>query len=100
MNIRIFKTKANEELRVMNQKQKQAKNYQDKLLQKWRHAPEVKKIAEKQNLPKKLFNKRRERAIKMEAEQRKAIARMAHASNPEDAKPQPLRIKRVINDQT
>jgi len=61
MNIRIFKTKANEELRVMNKKQKQAKEYQEKLLKKWRYAPEVHNIADKQNLPKHLFNKRKER---------------------------------------
>ena len=100
MNIRIFKTKANEQLGIMNSKQKKAKNYQERLLQKWRHAPEVHKIADKQNLPKKLFNKRRQRAIKMAAEQRKTLARMAHAKNPEEAKPDPLRVKRVLEDQT
>jgi WD repeat and SOF domain-containing protein 1 len=100
MNIRIFKMKADEELRVVNKKQKHAKQYQEKLLKKWRHVPEIRKIADKQNLPKKLFNKRRERAIKMAAEQRKSIARMANAKNPEENKPEPLRKKRVIADQT
>ena len=100
MNIRIFKTKANEQLGVINNKQKKAKNYQERLLQKWRHAPEVRKIADKQNLPKKLFNRRRQRAIMMAAQQRKSLARMAHAKNPEDEKPEPLRVKRVLEDQT
>jgi WD repeat and SOF domain-containing protein 1 len=85
---------------VVNKKQKQAKQYQEKLLQKWRHVPDVRKIADKQNLPKKLFNKRKQRVIEMAAEQRKSIARMANASNPEESKPEPLRKKRVISDQT
>jgi WD repeat and SOF domain-containing protein 1 len=100
MNIRIFKTKADEEMRVVNRKQKQAMQYQERLLQKWRHAPDVHRIADKQNLPKKLFNKRRQRAIVMAAEQRKAIARMANAANPEESKPEPLRKKRVVQDET
>jgi WD repeat and SOF domain-containing protein 1 len=100
MNIRIFKTKADEEMRVMNNKQKHAKQYQERLLTKWRHAPEVRKIADKQNLPKHLHNLRKERGVKMAAEQRKAIARMANAANPEDEKPKPLRVKRVVEDQT
>ena len=99
MNIRIFKTTANEELGTMNQKQKKAKNYQERLLKKWRHAPEIKSIAEKQNLPKKLFNKRRERAIMMAAQDRKNIARMANSNNPEEAKPEPLRVKRIVKDE-
>jgi WD repeat and SOF domain-containing protein 1 len=100
MNIRIFKMRADEEMRVMNKKQQQAKDYQDRLLKKWRHSPEVQRIADKQNLPKKLFTKRKERAIHMAAQQRKSIARMANASNPEESKPEPLRKKRVVQDQT
>jgi hypothetical protein len=38
---------ADEELRVVNKKQKHAKLYQEKLLQRWRHLPEVQRIAEK-----------------------------------------------------
>jgi WD repeat and SOF domain-containing protein 1 len=100
MNVRIFKARADEELRVVNKKQKQTKLYQEKLLQRWRHVPEVQRIAEKQNLPKKLFNKRRERAVVMAAQQRKSIARMANAANPEESRPEPLRKKRVVEDVT
>lgn len=100
MNIRIFKTKANEELRVMNKKETKAQEYQEKLLKKWKYAPEVSSIAEKQNLPKKLFNLRKHRAAMLAAEQRKAISRMAHSADPEAAKPVPLRQKRVVEDQT
>jgi WD repeat and SOF domain-containing protein 1 len=100
MNIRIFKMKANEEMRIVNKKQKRAMDYQEKLLKKWRHAPEVRRIADKQNLPHKLFSQRKDRAIKMAAEQRKAIARMANANNPDDEKPAPLRTKRILQDQS
>ena len=99
MNVRIFKMKANEELGTINTKQKRAQQYQERLLKKWRHAPEVKSIAEKQNLPKKLFNKRRERAIMMAAHDRKNVARMAHAKNPEEMKPEPLRTRRIVKDE-
>ncbi|KAH0793919.1 DDB1- and CUL4-associated factor 13 [Histomonas meleagridis] len=100
MNIRIFKTKANEELRVLSKKEKKAQQYQEKLLEKFKHSPEVHAIAEKQNLPKKLYNKRKQRGIMMAAHQRKAIARMAHSANPEENKPVPLRQNRIVEDQT
>ena len=99
MNIRLFKTRADEELGPINRRQKAAQDYQDRLLLKWRHAPGVKKIAEKQNLPKKLHEKRRQRAIMMAAENRKTLARMAHSTNPEDQRPEPLRKGRIVSDQ-
>jgi WD repeat and SOF domain-containing protein 1 len=100
MNIRIFKMKADEEMRIVNKKQKNAMDYQKRLLRKWRHAPEVRRIADKQPLPHRLFNKRKARAITMAAEQRKAIARMAHARNPDDERPAPLRKRRIVQDQS
>jgi len=99
MNIRIFKTKANEMLQSRSKKEERAQDYQERLLKKWRFAPEVRAISEKQNLPKKLHKKRFERAKMMEAYNRKALSRMAHAKNPESEKPQPLRERRVVLDE-
>ena len=100
MNIRIFKTKANEMLQSKSKKEERAQDYQERLLKKWRFTPEVKSIAEKQNLPKTLHKRRYERAKMMEAYNRKQLSRMAHAKNPEDYKPKPLRERRVVLDET
>ena len=99
MSIRIFKTKANEELTVLSKKEEAARNMNERLLKKYRYAPEVKSIAEKQNLPKALHKQRYERARMMDAANRKALARMAHSADPTQNKPEPLRVKRVIKDE-
>jgi hypothetical protein len=62
--------------------------------------PEVQRITEKQNLPKKLFYKRKERVVAMADQQRKSIVRMANAANPEENRPEPLRKKHVVDDVT
>lgn len=97
MNVRLFKMKANEELRVVSGKQRQSINYQEKLLKKWKDAPEVKSIAEKQNLPKKLHTKKKQRSIMMAAHFRKEMNRINHSKTEEYV---PLRKKRIVEDQT
>ena len=99
MSIRIFKTKANEELSLRSKKEENAQLMNERLLKKWRHAPEVSRIADKQNLPKSLHKQRYERAKMMDAASRKALNRMAHAADVEKAKPKPLREGRVVNDE-
>ena len=99
MSIRIFKTKANEDIALRSKKEEAAQSYQEKLLKKWRYAPEVKNIAEKQNLPKSLHKQRYERAKMMDAYNRKTLARIAHSADPSKAKQEPLRVRRIVNDE-
>lgn len=98
MSIRIFKMKANEQLKAKSKKEVAAQNYNEKLLEKFSHQPEIQRIVEKQNLPKKLHKQRYERAKMYKAEERRAFRRMAHSSNPDANAVKPLRQRRVVDD--
>lgn len=70
-NIRVWKAVANESLKLLNDREKDSREYSKKLVDKYKYMPEIKKILNRKNLPKYIINKRKENTIKREMKKRK-----------------------------
>jgi len=92
-NIRIWKSRASEKLGVMSRKEKEAKDHRDKLVEKWKHVGEVKKIHRQRYLPKAIHNAQRLRRTMLEARRKRDENRRAHTRKDiaEKMRPKPAR---------
>lgn len=71
MNIRLWKANASEKLGVLSAREKTAANYNKKLIQKFQHHPQVRRIARHRHLPRDVLKQKRELKEIKEARRRK-----------------------------
>ncbi|XP_059026540.1 DDB1- and CUL4-associated factor 13-like [Mustela lutreola] len=79
MNIRLWKANASEKLGVLTSREKAAKDYNQKLKEKFQHDPHIKCIARHRHLPKSIYSQIQEQRIMKEARQRKEVNRLKHS---------------------
>ena len=79
MNIRLWKAQAAEKLGLMRPREKEQLEYGDKLKDKFKHFPEIKRIRRHRHLPKTIYNALREKRVMKSSRQRKEANRRAHS---------------------
>jgi len=95
MNIRIWKARASEKLGVVKEREKMALRVNDKLKEKFLHHPEIKRIDRHRNVPKHVYNGRKEIRTSEQALKRKESNRRAH-SKPGSVPYVPERSKTIL----
>ncbi|KAM9307818.1 DDB1- and CUL4-associated factor 13 [Gastrophryne carolinensis] len=79
MNIRIWKANASEKLGLLTPRERAAKNYNQKLKEKFQHHPQIKRIARHRHLPKPIYSQMKELQIMREARRKKDLNRRKHS---------------------
>ncbi|KAK2095384.1 DDB1- and CUL4-associated factor 13 [Saguinus oedipus] len=79
MNIRLWKVNASEKLGVLTSREEAAKDYNQKLKEKFQHHPYIKRIARHQHIPKSIYSQIQEQRIMKEACRRKEMNRIKHS---------------------
>ncbi|ELK32848.1 DDB1- and CUL4-associated factor 13 [Myotis davidii] len=79
MNIRLWKANASEKLGVLTSREKTAKDYNQKLKEKFQYHPHIKRIARHRHLPKPIYSQIQEQRIMKEARRRKEVNRLKHS---------------------
>ncbi|ELK08619.1 WD repeat and SOF domain-containing protein 1 [Pteropus alecto] len=79
MNIRLWKANASEKLGVLTSREKAARDYNQKLKEKFQYHPHVKRIARHRHLPKSIYSQIQEQRIMKEARRRKEVNRLKHS---------------------
>ncbi|KZO94605.1 WD40 repeat-like protein [Calocera viscosa TUFC12733] len=54
--VRLWKSRASDKLGVLDGRERASREYRDKLREKWRHAPEVRKVERQRYLPKAIYS--------------------------------------------
>ncbi len=81
MNIRIWKSQAAEKLGLMRPREKEQIDYNEKLKDKFKQFPEIKRIQRHRHLPKPIYNAQKEKLLIKSSKKRKEANIRAH-SNP------------------
>lgn len=71
MNIRLWKANASEKLGLLSAREKAATHYNKKLIEKFQHHPQVRRIARHRHLPGDILKQKRELREMREARRRK-----------------------------
>ncbi len=79
MNIRIWKSHASEKLGLTRPREREQLEYGDKIKEKFKHFPEIKRIKRHRHLPKPIYNAQKEMRIQKASRQRKDANRRAHS---------------------
>lgn len=79
MNIRIWKAQASEKLGILKPREREQLEYSDKLKEKFKFFPEIKRIKRHRHLPKTIFNAQKEHRIMKSSRQRKEANRRANS---------------------
>ncbi|KAL8136731.1 hypothetical protein V2J09_002732 [Rumex salicifolius] len=94
-NLRLWKSKASEQLGVLVPRERKKHEYNRALVKRYKHLPEVKRIVRHRHLPKPIFKAASLRRIMNEAERRKEDRRRAHGGA---SSSKPLRKKRILKE--
>lgn len=71
MNIRLWKANASQKLGKVQRRERVALDYASKLQEKYKHHPQVRRIARHRHVPKPVYRMAREKRIMLEAQRRK-----------------------------
>ncbi|KAJ1281808.1 hypothetical protein BS78_03G002300 [Paspalum vaginatum] len=96
-NLRLWKSKASEQLGVLLPRQRKKQEYLDAVKERYKHLSEVKRIVRHRHLPKAIYNAANLRRTMIEAENRKAERRRKHSA-PGSMPVQPFRKRRIIKE--
>ncbi|KZT50280.1 WD40 repeat-like protein [Calocera cornea HHB12733] len=97
-NVRVWKARASDKLGVVDGRERAAREYRAKLVEKWRHAPEVRKVERQRYLPKAIYSAGRLKREMERAGRGKEERRRAHTREG-DRKPKAERRKVVLAEQ-
>mmetsp|Transcript_19198 Transcript_19198/g.31967 ORF Transcript_19198/g.31967 Transcript_19198/m.31967 type:complete len:470 (+) Transcript_19198:327-1736(+) len=95
-NIRIWKADASKPLGRMLPRERQLLNYNNKLIQRYKHVKEVKRIHNHQHTPKLIKKERAKKILMQNARQVKTARRLKHDPNAE--KPLPERSRSIVKE--
>ena len=79
MNIRLWKAQAAEKLGLLRPREREQFEYSEKLKDKFKYFPEIKRIKRHRHLPKAIYNAQKEKRIIRSSKQRKEANRRAHS---------------------
>ena len=97
MNVRVWKAKASEQMGVLLPREKKQAAYYSALLERYKHMPEVRRIARHRHVPKSIYKAAKLRITMSEAERRKQKNREKHSA-PEQIKRVPARKKKIVKE--
>ncbi len=79
MNIRLWKAYAAEKLGLLRPREREQFEYNEKLKEKFKFFPDIKRIQRHRHLPKPIYNAQKEKRIIKSSQQRKEANRRAHS---------------------
>ncbi|KAG2484960.1 hypothetical protein HYH03_016258 [Edaphochlamys debaryana] len=80
MNVRVWKAKASEQLGVRLPREKHKQAYNDALVERYKHMPEVKRIARHRHLPTAIYKAAKTRRAVTDSDKRKLQRRIEHSA--------------------
>ncbi|GIL86728.1 hypothetical protein Vretimale_19826, partial [Volvox reticuliferus] len=80
MNVRCWKAKASEQLGIRLPREKHKQAYNDALLERYKHMPEVKRIVRHRHLPAAIYKAAKMRRTVVESDKRKLQRRIEHSA--------------------
>lgn len=95
MNVRIWKAKASQKLGTQLPREKSKQAYNNALLKRYGHLPEIKRILRHKHLPKSIYKTGKLRREVLESERRKEQNRIKHSA-PGSIKRKPARVKKIV----
>ncbi|XP_078163398.1 WD repeat and SOF domain-containing protein 1 [Carex rostrata] len=98
-NLRIWKSKASEQLGVILPREKKKHEYNDALKARFKHLPEIKRIVKHRHLPKPVYKAAIMRRAVTAADNRKEERRQAHSA-PGSSSRKPFRKRRIIKEES
>ncbi|KAF7022020.1 hypothetical protein CFC21_034867, partial [Triticum aestivum] len=96
-NLRLWKSKASEQLGVILPRERKKQEYLDAVKARYNHLPEIRRIDKHKHLPKPIYKAGKIRRAMIEAESRKEERRRAHSA-PGSRTMQPFRKRRLITE--
>ena len=97
MNVRVWKAKAGSQLGTLLPREKRAKQYRNALQERFKHMPEIKKIARHQHVPKAIHQAQKIRRTMEGAVRKKKANRVEHgAANAAVKEYIPARKERIV----
>jgi WD repeat and SOF domain-containing protein 1 len=96
-NIRIWKAVAAEPLKTLVPREQQKLDYRARLKERYKHMPEIKRIARHRHVPKAIYNASKLKGVMKKAADRKQKNVSAHSK--ETAKPKAERRKHIITQE-
>eukprot|EP01053_Blabericola_migrator_P004442 Blabericola_migrator_1__4441@NODE_237_length_10988_cov_176_358575_g201_i0_p2_GENE_NODE_237_length_10988_cov_176_358575_g201_i0NODE_237_length_10988_cov_176_358575_g201_i0_p2_ORF_typecomplete_len511_score108_25WD40/PF00400_32/0_0017WD40/PF00400_32/0_00019WD40/PF00400_32/0_25WD40/PF00400_32/6_8e03WD40/PF00400_32/0_00052WD40/PF00400_32/3e05ANAPC4_WD40/PF12894_7/2_6e05ANAPC4_WD40/PF12894_7/0_00068ANAPC4_WD40/PF12894_7/0_006ANAPC4_WD40/PF12894_7/0_00017Sof1/PF04158_14/4_3e18Sof1/PF04158_14/8_1e03eIF2 len=100
MNVRIWKTNASEILGSMNRRERLKVEEREALKEKFKEAPQIKRIMRHQTMPKYIKNQTKKRVIMTQAEKEKERRRLEHGQQAEHKPYKEAMIRRVEQPQS
>ena len=70
-NIRVWKSVANDPIKLLNKRESDSREYSKRLVEKYKYMPNIRKIMNRKHLPKYILNKNNEIKIRNESKHRK-----------------------------
>ena len=98
MNVRIWKANASEQLGTLVPRELHKRAYNNALVERHKHLPEVKRITRHRHLPAPIYKAAKLRRTMQDAERRRTQNRIAHSA-PGSVKVKPTRRKKVVEEQ-
>lgn len=95
MNVRIWKANASEQLGPLLPRERSKQQYQNALIEKHKHLPEVKRISRHRQLPAALYKAKKLKSTMENADRRKLKNRIAHSA-PGAVKVKSARAKKIV----
>jgi WD repeat and SOF domain-containing protein 1 len=95
-NVRIWKSVANDSIKILNKREKDYREYSKRLIEKYQYMGDIKKIVNRKHLPKYVINKKKEIKIRNEAKGRK-FRNKEENSKPGTMEYKPERIDKIVN---
>jgi DDB1- and CUL4-associated factor 13 len=95
MNVRMWKAQAGEQLGTRLPQERHAQAYQQALIKRYEHMPEVRRIGRDKPLPRQIKKARKLRVVMEDAERRRRTNRIEHSA-PGTVEVKPLRKKKII----
>ncbi|KAJ3687894.1 hypothetical protein LUZ61_017058 [Rhynchospora tenuis] len=98
-NLRLWKSKASEQLGVLLPRERKKHEYHDALKARFKHLPEIRRIVKHRHLPKPVYKAAILRRTVTEAENRKEQRRQAHSA-PGSSSRKPFRKRRIVKEES
>jgi WD repeat and SOF domain-containing protein 1 len=96
-NIRVWKSVANESIKILNKREIENREYNKRLVEKYQYMPEIRKIINHKHIPKYVVNKKREIKIKKDSIKRK-FKNKEKNSKPGTLDYVPERIEKIVKN--
>jgi DDB1- and CUL4-associated factor 13 len=80
-NLRIWKSKSNEQLGQLTSREEAAQQYRNTIIQRYQHVPEIRTVVKSRKIPKVIQNQTKQMQIQRESQQRKQSNRVKY-NNP------------------